>query len=113
MESPIECYTRVMLVHLNSKSALQRMVAGLVLMEWGRRHHQAVLNTEGLDVATEEMECPENLSACLHSCLNESIYYDEIAHAYTKLLQDAWDFVALLKHYKLSVPEYDGTKQVQ
>lgn len=112
IESPIECYTRVMLVHLNSKSALQRLVAALVLMEWGKRHNQVKLNTEGLDVSPETMACPPSLSLCLNSCLNESIYYDEIAHAYTKLLQDAWDFVALLKHYKLSVPGYDGNKQV-
>ncbi|XP_026282175.1 TATA-binding protein-associated factor 172 [Frankliniella occidentalis] len=111
MESPIECFSRVMLVHLNSKSALQRMIAGLVLMEWGKHSHSE-LNTGGLDVTKEEIPCPKNLGDCLNSCLNESIYYDEIAHAYTKLLHDAWDFVALLKHYKLSVPGYDGTKQV-
>ncbi|KAK3929318.1 TATA-binding protein-associated factor 172 [Frankliniella fusca] len=111
IESPIECYSRVMLVHLNSKSALQRMIAGLVLMEWGKHLHSE-LNTGGLDVMKEEVQCPQNLADCLNSCLNESIYYDEIAHAYTKLLHDAWDFVALLKHYKLSVPEYDGSKQV-
>lgn len=111
IESPIECYTRVMLVHLNSKSALQRMVAGLVLMEWGKRSHSQ-LNTEGLGVPSEEVQCPTNLAACLHSCLNESIYYDEIAHAYTKLLHDAWDFIALLKHYKLYMSEQYTAKQV-
>lgn len=87
------------------------MIAGLVLMEWGKRSHTQ-LNTDGLNVTNDEMHCPTNLSDCLNTCLNESIYYDEIAHAYTKLLQDAWDFVALLKHYKLTVPGYDGTKQV-
>ena len=113
MESPIECYTRVMLVHLNSKSALQRMVAGLVLTEWGKCNQEMKIKTDGSNnEAIEDVNCPTNLAACLHACLNESIYYDEIAHAYTKLLQDAWDYVALLKHYKISVPDYDGNKQV-
>lgn len=88
------------------------MVAALVLMEWGKGHNRVKLNPEGVDMNSEVMDCPANLSSCLNLCLNESIYYDEIAHAYTKLLQDAWDFVALLKHYKLSVPGYDGNKQV-
>lgn len=34
MESPIDCYVKVILVYLNSKSALQRFVVGLVVSEW-------------------------------------------------------------------------------
>ncbi|XP_067006130.2 TATA-binding protein-associated factor 172 [Anabrus simplex] len=88
MESPIECYVKVHLVYLNSKSALQRMVAGLVIAEWAR-----------LDVAN--ISCPETLKTRLHQCLLECVYFDEIAVSFTRLLSETRDFVAMLKHYKL------------
>jgi hypothetical protein len=87
-ESPIDIYVKLLLTYLNSKSALQRMVAGLVIVEWAR-----------LDTLTQE--CPEALRTCLHQCLCECVYFDEIALSFTRLLQEARDFVAMLKHYKL------------
>jgi TATA-binding protein-associated factor len=64
------------------------MVAGLVIVEWAR-----------LDTLT--LECPEALRTRLHQCLCECVYFDEIALSFTRLLQEARDFVAMLKHYKL------------
>ena len=37
-------------------------------------------------------------------CLNECVYYDEIATSFTRLLHDSRDYIATLKHYKLPVP---------
>lgn len=87
-ENPIDIYVKLLLTYLNSKSALQRMVAGLVIVEWAR-----------LDTLT--LECPEALRTRLHQCLCECVYFDEIALSFTRLLQEARDFVAMLKHYKL------------
>uniref|UniRef100_A0A0A9X8J8 TATA-binding protein-associated factor 172 n=1 Tax=Lygus hesperus TaxID=30085 RepID=A0A0A9X8J8_LYGHE len=91
MDSPIDCYVKVLMVYLESKSALQRFVSGLVISEWGKR------------------SCPPSpptlLLHKLFNLLNESIYYDEIAVSYTRLLQDTKDFIALMKHYKLPVEE--------
>ncbi|CAH1396143.1 unnamed protein product [Nezara viridula] len=83
MESPIDCYVKVILVYLNSKSALQRFVVGLVVSEW----------------AANEPPSP------LMECLTETVYYDEIGLSYSKLLQDVKDFFALLKHYKVVADE--------
>lgn len=40
----------------------------------------------------------------LLGCLNECVYYDEIAASFTRLLHDSRDYIATLKHYKLPVP---------
>lgn len=87
-ENPIDIYVKLLLSYINSKSALQRMVAGLVIVEWAR-----------IDSSTQEY--PEALRTRLHQCLCECVYFDEIALSFTRLLQEARDFVAMLKHYKL------------
>lgn len=87
MEIPLDCYIRILTVHLQSKSALQRMMAGLVIAEW------ASLDTETV--------CPEPLKQILHKCLLEYVYFDEIAANFTKLAQETKDFIAMMKHYKV------------
>ncbi|KAG8325858.1 hypothetical protein J6590_056562 [Homalodisca vitripennis] len=87
MEPPIECYVKVLLVYLNSKSAIQRLVTGLVVAEWGKLCPPSPL--------------PTNLTSRVLGCLTENVYYDEIALSFTRLLQDTRDFIATLKHYKL------------
>lgn len=73
LEKPIDCFVRVLLVHLNSKSALQRMMTGLVIAEWAKFDHTT--------------QCPEAIKERLHTCLNECVYFDEIAHSFTRLAQ--------------------------
>ncbi|XP_018561856.1 TATA-binding protein-associated factor 172 isoform X1 [Anoplophora glabripennis] len=90
LEKPVDCYVKVLLVHLNSKSALQRMMTGLVVAEWARLNDQP-------------QDCPEALKQRLHTCLNECVYFDEIAHSFTRLAQETRDFVATLKHYKVPI----------
>jgi TATA-binding protein-associated factor len=63
-----------LLVHLQSKSALQRLVAALVIAEWAK--HDAA-NANHVDLVTR-----------MHQCLSESVYFDEIALSFTKLLQE-------------------------
>lgn len=74
LEKPIDCFVKVLLVHLNSKSALQRMMTGLVIAEWAK-----------MDQGNEN--CPEAIKERLHACLNECVYFDEIAHSFTRLVQ--------------------------
>lgn len=38
-------------------------------------------------------------------CMNRMIYYDEMSYSITRLIQDAHDFLASLKHYKLTTPQ--------
>ncbi|CAL7935310.1 unnamed protein product [Xylocopa violacea] len=90
--SPSLCYANVLLAHLNSRSALQRTVAGLTMSHW------ATVNDMKPPVI------PDILRKRLLECLNECVYYDEIAASFTRLLHDSRDYIATLKHYKLSVP---------
>ncbi|CAB3368489.1 Hypothetical predicted protein [Cloeon dipterum] len=89
--SPVECYVKVLMVHLHSKSALQRLIVGLVVSEWAQKD-------------TANSNHPDLVSR-LHLCLNENVYFDEIAHSFTKLMQETKDFVAMLRHYQVPVPQ--------
>lgn len=90
LENPLDCYVKILLVHLQSKSALQRMTSGLVIAEWAK-HDQDIKS------------CPEPLKQRLHSCLNECVYFDEIAVSFTRLAQETKDFIAMMKHYKVPI----------
>ncbi|KAH0951944.1 hypothetical protein HN011_003883 [Eciton burchellii] len=89
--SPALCYAKVLLVHLNSRSALQRTVVGLTMSHW------ATVDSLKSPII------PDILRDRLLSCLNECVYYDEIAGSFTRLLHESRDYIATLKHYKLPV----------
>ncbi|XP_060522113.1 TATA-binding protein-associated factor 172 [Cylas formicarius] len=96
IEKPIDCYEKVLLVHLNSKSAQQRLVVGLVIAEWAK-------------IDTETKDCPPNLRQRLHQCQDENLYFDEIAHSFTRLAQETRDFLATLRHYKVPIDVQNET----
>lgn len=54
----------------------------------------------------------EQLQNRLKSALTEYIYFDEIASMVTRLLQEASDFVASMKQYKVIIPGYEGTNML-
>ncbi|EGI64590.1 TATA-binding protein-associated factor 172, partial [Acromyrmex echinatior] len=89
--SPALCYAKVLLAHLNSRSALQRTVVGLTMSSWA--------TVDPLRIPT----IPDILSDRLLACLNECMYYDEIAASFTRLLHESHDYIATLKHYKLMI----------
>lgn len=84
METPIECYAKLFLVHLASRSSIQRTVVAQVMAEWAEQCGTTV-------------SAPSFLLDRLHLSLTECVYYDEIGVAYTRLLHDAKDFIATLK----------------
>lgn len=109
-EPPIELFVRVLLVHCNSKSALQRTVTSFVITAWplscnGLQRKSSLMN--GKEIKEEKPKdgtllVPKShlgLSKRLLDCLNENIYFDEIALGFTKLQSECKDFVATLKHY--------------
>lgn len=95
-DTPSLCYAKVLLVHLASRSALQRTVAGLTMAHWATLEHP------------NPPLIPDILKNKLLGCLNECVYYDEIAVTFTRLLQETRDYVATLKHYKLPLHEATG-----
>lgn len=97
MESPTDCYTKVLLGHLNARSAVQRIVCGLIIAFWA-------LEDEPVRPG------PPNLQEKLHQCVNEYFYYDEVAMSLTRLLQEAQDFIATLKQNKIPINDFNNAK---
>ena len=88
---PLDQFARLVIHHLNTRSALQRTVAALVISSWTPK--------------------PKNLThpalqSRLVECLNESVYYEEIAYNLTKLQADCRDFISTLKHYNVSIGDF-------
>uniref|UniRef100_A0AAG5D4I1 TATA-binding protein-associated factor 172 n=1 Tax=Anopheles atroparvus TaxID=41427 RepID=A0AAG5D4I1_ANOAO len=97
MESPIDCYTKVLIGYLQSRSALQRLISSLVIAYW--------CSFDGTI-----QPGPPVLQDRLRACLNEYVYYDEVAILFTRLLQECRDYLATLKQHKVPLVEYDQLK---
>ncbi|XP_058823909.1 TATA-binding protein-associated factor 172 [Topomyia yanbarensis] len=97
IESPIDCYTKVLLGYLQSRSALQRLIASLVIAFWCS--HDGSIRPG-----------PPSLQDRLKLCLNEYVYYDEVAMLFTRLLQESRDYLATLKQHKIQVVEFENLK---
>lgn len=92
-ESPIDCYTKVLLGYLQSRSSLQRHIASMVITFWAQKD--------------PSIAAPQQLQECLRLSLNTHLYYDEISVIITRLLQESRDFLATLKQYKVMLPEFE------
>lgn len=92
-ESPLECYCKLLLGYLSSRSSLQRLISSMILTFWAETN--------------PELKVTEQLKEKLKTSLNEYIYYDEIANMVTRLLQESSDFLASCKQYKVILPGYD------
>ncbi|GIY32713.1 TATA-binding protein-associated factor 172 [Caerostris extrusa] len=64
-----------------------------------KKHFALILNEWA---KYDENLCPLPVKEKCLECLNETIYFDEIASAFTRLQQDCKDFISVSKHY--SVP---------
>lgn len=92
-ESPLECYCKLLLGYLNSRSSIQRLISSMIITFW------AELDTD--------VKATDPLKERLKASLNEYIYYDEIATMVTRLLQESSDFLASCKQYKVILPGFD------
>uniref|UniRef100_A0A182VQT4 TATA-binding protein-associated factor 172 n=1 Tax=Anopheles minimus TaxID=112268 RepID=A0A182VQT4_9DIPT len=96
-ESPIDCYTKVLIGYLQSRSALQRLISSLVIAYWC-----------SFDATIQPG--PPVLQERLRACLNEYVYYDEVGILFTRLLQECRDYMATLKQHKVQLAEYEQLK---
>ncbi|XP_037321187.2 TATA-binding protein-associated factor 172 [Pungitius pungitius] len=89
---PAESLGQLLLFHLNSKSALQRIVVALVLCEW----------------ATLQKEC-RVVSSLVHprllAILSEHLYYDEIAIPFTRMQNECKQLIALLAEAQIDLQD--------
>lgn len=96
-ESPMDCYTKVLHGHLQSRSAVQRTVCALIIAFWAQSD------------STVQPACPK-LQEKLRYCVMEYVYYDEVALSLTRLLQEAHDFIATIKQYKIPISDFNNAK---
>lgn len=68
---PLDTFIRVMLPYLQSHSALQKLVASLVLADWSIRDNSS-------------RPCHTVLAETLQAAMNQTVYYDEIAVTCTR-----------------------------
>ncbi|MCI4376245.1 hypothetical protein PGIGA_G00186100 [Pangasianodon gigas] len=89
---PAESLAQLLLFHLNSKSALQRIAVSMVLCEW----------------ASLQKECEVVSSVVqprLLAILSEHLYYDEIAIPFTRMQNECKQLIALLADAHIDVRE--------
>ncbi|CAF0950261.1 unnamed protein product [Rotaria sordida] len=77
---------------LNYRSAVQRMVAGMITSEWGKNMIDFSINTN-------------ILQEHFHKALNETLYFDEIAPSFTKLKRDFTSFMYECARQRLCNPQ--------
>lgn len=98
LESPMSCYAKILMGYLASRSALQRLIAGMIVAHWA---------------ATDASIAPgpPQLQRRLQASLTEYFYYDEVAVSLTRLLQEARDLLATMKLNRITVGEHlDASK---
>ncbi|XP_076142111.1 TATA-binding protein-associated factor 172-like isoform X1 [Alosa pseudoharengus] len=89
---PAESLAQLLLFHLNSKSALQRIAVSMVLCEWAADQKESEL-VSGL------------VQPRLLAILSEQLYYDEIAIPFTRMQTECKQLIALLADAQLHVQE--------
>lgn len=97
-ESPMDCYSKLLLGYLSSRSSLQRIISSMIITFWAEKD--------------PSISAPEQLRDRLRTSLTEYIYFDEIATMVTRLLQEASDFLASLKQYKVHLTQFEGTNML-
>lgn len=97
VENPVDCYIKILLQYLNSKSYVQRSVCSLLISFWAESDPSVIPG-------------PVKLQDKLRTCLTEFVYYDEIALSFSKHLQDFYDLIATLKQYKIPVNDINKSK---
>ncbi|XP_066534947.1 TATA-binding protein-associated factor 172 isoform X2 [Hoplias malabaricus] len=89
---PAESLAQLLLFHLNSKSALQRIAVAMVLCEW----------------ASLQKEC-EIVSSVVQprllAILSEQLYYDEIAIPFTRMQNECKQLISLLADAHIEVKD--------
>lgn len=93
LESPMSCYAKILMGYLASRSALQRLIAGMIVAFWA-----------GTDASIAPG--PPQLQGRLQASLTEYFYYDEVAVSLTRLLQEARDLLATMKLNRITVGEH-------
>ncbi|OTF83800.1 hypothetical protein BLA29_006835, partial [Euroglyphus maynei] len=119
IQDPLDSFACLLLIHLNSKSAIQRMCSAWVIQKWatakidrqGERQPHWITNNDNDRKATESPPPPLQLhkglaDRCIES-LEEQIFFDEIS-AYVSRVQ--YNFRELLTTLRTNKVQFNDTE---
>ncbi|CAL1577030.1 unnamed protein product [Knipowitschia caucasica] len=96
---PAESLGQLLLFHLNSKSALQRIAVSLVLCEWAATQRNASPCVQNCQLVMSMVQ-PRLLAI-----LSEHLYYDEIAIPFTRMQTECKQLIALLADAQIDIQD--------
>jgi len=112
-EPPLELFVRLLLVHLGSRSALQRSLTSFVISWWPSespdetktRFHVKQEDVENSSKKEEVIPIKAHpaLKSRLHALLADTVYFDEVTVALSRLQSESRDLAATLRHYAVPV----------
>ncbi|XP_072029618.1 TATA-binding protein-associated factor 172-like [Amphiura filiformis] len=76
----MESFAQILIFHLSSKSAVQRMVVGLVIEQWAQ--------------SDQLCQCPETVKAKVLEVLSSSVYFDEVSVPFMKMQTECKNLVS-------------------
>ncbi|KAI8501245.1 btaf1 RNA polymerase II, B-TFIID transcription factor-associated, 170kDa, partial [Branchiostoma belcheri] len=85
--APVDSLGQLLCFHLSGKSAVQRMVAALVVRNWAQFQQQH----------TQDSCCPQPVRQRLQEVLTENLYYDEITTQFTTMQTECRAFLTALQ----------------
>lgn len=87
-QTSLECLSNILLFHLSSKSAVQRICSGLILIEWAQ-------------FALPDKQVPKEALEKCTDCLQENVNYDEVTSSLARVHSETREFVALLSQHNI------------
>lgn len=90
--SPIEMFTKKILLVNLTKSAFQCTALGLLIMSWSHYHPDQIRN-----------KAPNDIKEALWKHLQDNLEFDEIGIAWQQVQTDASDLLATLKYHKIMI----------
>ncbi|XP_078611730.1 TATA-binding protein-associated factor 172-like isoform X3 [Branchiostoma floridae x Branchiostoma japonicum] len=85
--APLDSLGQLLCFHLSGKSAIQRMVAALVVRNWA----------EFQQAHSQDSCCPQSVRQRLQEVLTENLYYDEITTQFTTMQTECRAFLTALQ----------------
>ncbi|XP_054159429.1 TATA-binding protein-associated factor 172-like [Oppia nitens] len=104
--SAMDSFANILLFHLSSKSAMQRMCIAWVIKEWAKAFNNVLDVTIDDNNDNTKNNCwPQSVTDKCLDCLQEIVYFDEISSHFTRLQLESRDFVNLVKKNKFTINE--------
>lgn len=109
-QEALDSFVQILLIHLNSRSAIQRMCSAWIIKEWaeakvGHEGESAPLWISNNGTLDCKLQLPKVLADRCLELLQEQIYYDEVTIQFSRIQLQFRDFLNMLRSNKVSFDE--------